>query len=420
MRFFIGFSLLMLVSISCLGKTGLNSICYTLDQSTEKIQGTRADELFEIASVSKIVTSYWAISQLGPDFRFSTRIHTLLVDKGLYDVHIEGGRDPFWGRHLTHLLFAELNRRGIKSIRQLSFDENLIFRWNVMTDYILPAKPTSQEIAVAFRNHLRDLAAEYPRTRREAATIGVSLPTTVSLKATAVIYLPRAEFVSASTAESFVLKSAPLYRYMKEVNMVSNNHVADKVFDYLGGAPAFQSFAQNTLKADAQNIQLINGSGDSFTKGDQPPGAPVIKSYNRASCAAIVRVLIRFEELLQKKYKMDLRDVMAVSGADDSTLNPRYASIPNTLVAKTGTVDPAITLGGLASTAQGKVYFGVFMDTNGPGDWNRARDLVRKSVFDLIDQFGGSKRFAYTPQPFLPFDGQSMAPTSSLKTLPLP
>jgi D-alanyl-D-alanine carboxypeptidase/D-alanyl-D-alanine-endopeptidase (penicillin-binding protein 4) len=104
---------------------------------------------------------------------------------------------------------------------------------------------------------------------------------------------------------------------------------------------------------------------------------------------------------------MSLKDVMAVSGADGGTLSPRFDSIRNSLVAKTGTVDPAVTLAGMLSTNQGEVYFGVFMDTESPADWNNARDQVRDKVMDLMQQFGGRRVFDYTAQSFLPFDSSS-------------
>ena len=98
---------------------------------------------------------------------------------------------------------------------------------------------------------------------------------------------------------------------------------------------------------------------------------------------------------------------MAVSGVDGGTLSPRFDSIPNSMVAKTGTVDPAITLAGLLSTQEGDVYFGILMETQSPADWSSARDRVRSRVMDLLDQFGGRRSFSYAKAAFLPFDASS-------------
>jgi D-alanyl-D-alanine carboxypeptidase len=370
--------------------------------SRSKIQGEHINELFEIASVSKIVTSYWAVQQLGPHFRFGTRIFVTPVGRDVFDVHIQGAQDPFWGRQLTHFLFSELNRNGVREIRKLSFDENLSFRWLVISDNVEPESPTPQEIASSIARHIRALANEYPRTRQEAAAVGMTLPKSLSLNAQAVEFMPAAAFRPSSDAKSFVVKSAPLYRYLKEMNTVSNNHVADKIFETLGGVQSFRGFVQTNLNMSDRDLVFINGSGNSIVVNGS--GA---KDYNRATCEAILRVQRQMQAVLQSKYGMSLKDVMAVSGADGGTLSPRFDSIRNSMVAKTGTVDPAVTLSGVLSTVQGEVYFGVFMDTQSPADWNNARDQVRNKVMDLIQQFGGRRTFDYVAQSFLPFDRSS-------------
>lgn len=397
------FSILLSLAIHVEAKTSLNSACYMLDEGARsKIQGEHTNELFEIASVSKVVTSYWAIHQLGPQFRFSTRIFITPVGRDVFDVHIQGARDPFWGRQLTHFLFSELNRNGVREIRKLSFDENLGFRWLVISDNVETEVLTPQEIADSIARHIRALPSEYPRTRQEAANLGMTLPKTLSLKAQAVEFVPAAAFRPTSGTKSFFVKSAPLYRYLKEMNTVSNNHVADRLFEILGGIQNFRNFMQSNLNLDDRDLVFVNGSGNSIAGANGG-----VKDYNRATCEAIIRVQYQMQSELHSKYGMSLKDVMSVSGADGGTLSPRFDSIRNSMVAKTGTVDPAVTLAGVLSTNQGEVYFGVFMNTNSPADWNNARDQVRDKVMDLIQQYGGRRTFEYTARSFLPFDNSS-------------
>lgn len=384
-------------------------MCYMLDNGGHtNIVGDDANKLFEIASVSKIVTSYWALRELGPQFRFGTRIYITPVARDLFDVHIQGSQDPFWGRQLTHFLFSELNKSGVREVRKLTFDENLGFRWGVLTDNIDPQNPSSQEIADSIARHIRALANEYPRTRQEAAAVGVVLPKNLSLRAHSVEFQSAADFRPASDTASFVLKSAPLFRYLKEMNIVSNNHVADRLFAVLGGVNRFRPFLQAALGMAERDVLFVNGSGNSIV------GANGNKEYNQATCEAIVRIQYQMQSELRSHHGMGLKDVMAVSGADGGTLSPRYDSIPNSLVAKTGTVDPAVTLSGVLSTQQGEVYFGIFMDTTSPSDWNNARDQVRGKVLGLIQKFGGKKQFAYTSRAFLPFDNASVLTSTEL------
>jgi D-alanyl-D-alanine carboxypeptidase len=368
------------------------------------MQGEHVGELFEIASVSKVVTSYWAIRALDPNFKFSTHIHITPVGSHFFDVHIQGSHDPFWGREMTHFLFAQLNKIGVHEIRKLTFDENLIFRWSVISNYIDPINPSFQEIAEAFHNHLKNLPKEYPKTHSEAALLGLYLPKMLSLKAQSVAYLSSFDFKEESQTVTYALQSVPLYRYLKEMNSVSNNHVADHLFNYLGGPEKFKDFIQQDMNLNSKDIQFINGSGNSLT-GINENGESV-KEYNKASCDTMLRILFKVRAQL-KKFGLDLKDVMAVAGTDEGTLKPRYDSLRNSLVAKTGTVDPAVTLAGVISTTQGNVYFGIFMETESSADWSNARDDIRQKVIELMAQFGGRRSISYRTRGFMPFDQDS-------------
>jgi len=395
------FCLVMNFALVVHAKISLNSQCYMIDNGGDfKVIGDDTQRLFEIASVSKVVTAYWALRELGPQFRFGTQVYIMPVARDLFDVHIQGSKDPFWGRQLTHFLFAELNKYGVYNIRNLTFDENLGFRWQVVSDFIEPQYPSADEIAQALDRRIRALAGEYPRTRQEAASLGLSMPKSLAIRAEKVEFQSSSNFRPPSDAKKFVLKSAPLYRYLKEMNIVSNNHVADKLFEILGGVNRFELFLKNTLGMTSSDVAFINGSGNSVvTSGG--------KVYNQATCEAIVRIQYKMQKDLRSQYQMGLKDVMAVSGADGGTLSPRYDAIPNSLTAKTGTVDPAVALSGVLSTQQGEVYFGIFLATTSPSDWVPARNQVRSKVMNLLQTFGGRKAFSYTARAFLPFDSKS-------------
>lgn len=385
-------------------KVTLNSMCYVLGQPGSQVQGERTEEPFEIASVSKVVTAYWAFQRLGPYFRFNTPIHVTPVGENLYDVHIQGARDPFWGRQMTHFLFSELTKKGVTRIRRLSFDEHFIFRWNVVSDFVEPSNPTPAEITKAVRRHITYLSTEYSTTRREAEARKIKMSGSVSLRVTSVVPLAKLKFAPKANTTTYQLKSAPLYRYVKEMNVVSNNHVADHIFDYLGGSEQFKRFIRQDMNMNSDDIHFVNGSGNSLI-GKDDRGA-LVKEYNKASCSSMIRILIKMDADL-KADQLEMKDVLAVSSSDQGTLSPRFDSIPNILAGKTGTVDPAITLAGVVSTAQGDVYFGIFMSTEGAGDWGTARDQVREKVFELIKSHGGHRQFAYAARKFLPFDEYS-------------
>jgi D-alanyl-D-alanine carboxypeptidase len=401
------FLFLLLVSLPTWAKTSMNSMCYLQSTSGATIQGEHNQELFEIASVSKVFTTFWALQELGAQFRFATGVHVTPIAPGQVDVHLEGARDPFWGRQLTHLLVSELYRLGVREIRHLTFDENFKLRWSVVTSFEKPLDPLPAEIEVGLLSHMKALPKEYPQTVQEAAKSGITLSAAEQMKVQFVSYVPKKDFKKQPTTNSMSLKSAPLFRYLKEMNVVSNNHVADKLYENLGGTDAFKAFFKKSLGLDGDQLRFINGSGNSVVIGNDPSGRP-IKQYNKATCDTLIRVVVALQNELVNKQGLDLTAVLAVSKSDQGTMSPRYDGIPNTAIAKTGTVDPAVTMTGVLSTAAGNIFFGVLLKTDSVADWEEARDQVRTRVYELIAKFGGARPVAYSPSLFLPFDGKSV------------
>lgn len=389
-------------------KSEMNAMCYLEDKSGAVIEGTNAQNMYEIASVSKIVTSYWALRVLGPNFRFLTQVHIDPVDKDTSDVHIGGGSDPYFGREMTHFLFSELQRNGVTKIRNLTFDENFSLFWSVREKPTLSIDPSRKDIEVVLRQKLRLSSAEYTATRLQAKKMGILLEPKLNTRISNIKFRALREYAPSATTRTLNLRSAPLVAYLKEMNRNSNNHVADHLFNFLGGTIEFQNFIKIRLDLDSNDIRLINGSGDRILVTDEKNKQQ--KEYNEASCEAVVSIIsaIRFELRING---YDLQNIMAVSGLDPgTTLGGRYASsqVSGAVVAKTGSVDPAITLAGMITTEQGNVYFGILYKTRSPSDWNSARNKIRDNVIGLMNKFGGKNEIEdYSSTLFLPFDDKS-------------
>lgn len=396
------------VSSQAIAKSEMNSMCYLEDKQGAVIEGTNAQNMYEIASVSKIVTSYWALRVLGPNFRFLTQIYVDPVDKDTFDVHIAGGWDPYFGREMTHFLFSELQRNSVSKIRNLTFDENFTLFWSVRENPTWSIDPTRRDIEIVLRQKLRLSSAEYTATRLKAKKIGLLLEPKLKTRISNIMFKSVQAYIPTTTTRTFELHSAPLVAYLKEMNRNSNNHVADHLFNFLGGVTEFQNFIKIGLNLETDDIRLINGSGDRILVTDEKRKTQ--KTYNEASCEALVTILsaIRFELRING---YDLQNIMAVSGLDaDTTLGGRYASsqVSGAVVAKTGSVDPAITLAGMVTTEQGNVYFGILYKTRNPSDWNTARNKIRDNVIGLINKFGGKNEIDdYSTTSFLPFDEKS-------------
>lgn len=398
----------VLVSQGAWSKARLNSMCYLEDRTKAEVKGSNSQRLYEIASLSKIVTSFWALKNLGPYYRFKTRLYVAEVSDGVYDVHVAGGRDPYFGREMTHFLVSELYRLNIRAIRNLSFDENFVFNWTVRERPVPSYSVIPLRTEAWLKDRLKFDARQYTATRKYAQSMGVSMEPAPQVRIGNIHFLAKSEFAPTGQFKTIELKSVTLVKYLKEMNRVSNNHVADRLFEFLGGTNAFQAFIKKELDFTLEDIRFVNGSGDSYTI-ENTEGQKK-KVYNEASCDALVHVLDSTRTLL-KKSGLDLEDIMAVSGQDaKSTLKGRYAnpSISGAMVAKTGTVNPAVALAGMISTEKGDVYFGILYGTDGPADWRRGRDAIRNQVGSLMGKYGGKETIrGYHSQAFLPFDASS-------------
>jgi D-alanyl-D-alanine carboxypeptidase/D-alanyl-D-alanine-endopeptidase (penicillin-binding protein 4) len=405
-----------LLSTLALAKSEMNSMCYLEDKEGAVVEGSNAQKMYEIASVSKIVTSFWAINSLGPDFRFTTRLFVDAAGNGAYDVHIAGSEDPYFGREMTHFLFSELQRNGITKIRNLTFDESFSLFWSVREKPTWSIDPSARDIETVLKQKLRLKSAEYTVTRLQAQKQGMKLEPSLKTSITSVKFKSKNDFNPTATTRSFELKSAPLHAYLKEMNRNSNNHVADHLFQIMGGPAEFQKFIKARLNLDPDDINLNNGSGDRIFVKDEKNKSQ--KVYNEASCEALVNIISAIRVDL-KKSNYDIQHIMAVSGVDpQTTLGGRYSSkqMAGAVVAKTGSVDPAITLAGMITTEQGNVYFGILYKTRSASDWPSARNQIRNNVMGLMNKFGGKNAIDdYSSAAFLPFDDKSAIGEMTLK-----
>ncbi len=73
------------------------SYCYTNERG--ELEGKNVELRIRLASVSKLITSLWAVDQLGPDYRFETK---LFIKNG--HLHIKGSYDPFFGNEKAYYL----------------------------------------------------------------------------------------------------------------------------------------------------------------------------------------------------------------------------------------------------------------------------------------------------------------------------
>ncbi|WII72443.1 D-alanyl-D-alanine carboxypeptidase [Bdellovibrio sp. 22V] len=409
-----------LAASSASAKVYVNSMCYMKANSAgQVIEGDqKKKEKFPLASISKVVTSLWAVEKLGPDYRFKTKLHVTRVGNDTYDVHIEGGRDPIFGRNSSYFLISELNRLSIpiKKIETLTFDENFLLDWlseeSPRIGGDTPYYDTIEKQADAVRNSLiADFASairkdRYDSLKNKAARIGVTMASTPTISVRRVEFKPKSAYTKPEGTQTLVYKSAPLRVILKRMNNQSNNYIADTMYWNLGGTTAFQQFIKNSLSMNTDEMEFYLGSGNNANYIYNPN----TDIYNEATCEAMVKVLYKLDKNLEKS-GYELSEVMAVAGVDsDSTVASYGGNFAGSTTAKTGSVNKAKTLAGTVSTKNGEIYFAVLMHTDNRTEWGSANATIKKKVNQLIVDNGGAKSINYKETLPLAFDkGSSLA-----------
>ncbi|MBC7420233.1 MAG: D-alanyl-D-alanine carboxypeptidase [Bdellovibrio sp.] len=388
------------------GALQLQSACY-YNVTSKEHNDTDPNKKIEIASLSKILTSHWALAKLGLGFRFTTKLHITPVDDNTYDLHFEGGFDPVFSRDRLQYVIALLNNNKISQLRHITFDENFIFVDNLTmmaSSDSFPHDPSSPRTKNNLTQALAKFINSYAQTRKRALDLyRVNLPETIKIKHKDLAYKSKADFQAAANERLIEIQSIPLKEILSEMNQHSNNHIADFLFQYLGSAKAYPGFVQKTLSVDLQNFEIRNGSGNPIR---DPAGN---KFYNSTSCAMIISVLSDVKTILGRS-QLGLESIFATVGVDSdakdrSPVSSNYSSpiTDRTVVAKTGTIDPTIGLAGSILTKKGDILFAILYGTDGPKEWKQARVKILEDITTVLEK-NEADQITPKDQLFLSFD----------------
>ena len=338
----------------------LQSYCYSDPKDFKVVQGLNVDKKFPIASVSKLVTSYWALSTKGPNFTYLSVVHVTPVGNGEFDLHLQGSHDPYFGQEKLHYIISKLNEKGITKIRHLTFDENFIY----LKDVDIERNPLKEKAGFPWKNyfvsqvgHVRTLAElkkglldTYAYSVKHLATANIKLLPKVEFTVKDMDFLDSKQFTRTNVTKSFALRSAPLYKLLKEMNRNSNNFAAVEIFKMLGGREKFAAFIKQQLGFGPESIDFYEGSGN------RAANEPV---YNQATCRALLVVFKNLGDVAQKNH-LDIDDIVSVMG-EEGLVDEGFPYINDSNsgsgVAKTGTSAAAMTLGGMLNTKPQRMYF---------------------------------------------------------------
>ncbi len=396
-----------------------HSFCYT-DELGE-IKGSNPNMKVRLASVSKLITSYWALEKLGADYQYKSEFY--LVDKHL---HIVGDLDPIYSKRKLFFLLSQLNNLGIHELDKITFDKNLIVYANAedYTGDIL--RMTTSRSATNLKDFFH--TPDWNRLKVAYKEFIESTPTEVidnlqiredledlKLSVKSVSFVERNPLKDSPEAKRTIHLSPIIVKYLKAMNIKSNNFIADQVFNKLGGEKEFDKFIKDKIATWVPNLDVERtnfSKNESSIKLYSGSGLPEFKNSERldnfATCSIIVRIVEEMDKKLNEIGK-SLAKIAAVSGSDvdktgatQSTIRARFLSpkVKDSLMVKTGTLFHTSTLAGKVSANNGAHYFGIFHQLRGwKGNAKASQDEI---VEKLIEVNGGAQKVHYEKEFFFP------------------
>lgn len=365
------------------------SYCYT--DEAGKVEGVNVDMRIRLASVSKLLTSLWSVDKLGVDYKYDIK----LFIKG-NNLHIQGSYDPFLGNEKMFFLVSQLNELGYTSFDTITFDKNLMINPDVQ--YASDQYPTMNSVTNGryLKNYFntktwsKDDKLEY--ANYYALAKAGKFRKDVNFEVANVQYVEANPFAANDEAvRVLTLFSPPLYKYLKEMNIRSNNNVAETIFRQLGGAAKFQEYMNDKYKLTEQEVKFYTGSGLPFFVDGE-------RKDNYSSCSVMLNLLSELKKSTEKQGQ-ELEDLVAVPGSDGGTFRNRLfpADYKNSFVAKTGTLMHTSTLAGAMNTQSGFSFFGIF---NQSTDIEGSKTVQNSMVKSIMTNLGGPKNFDYTVEGF--------------------
>lgn len=344
---------------------------------------SNSDEAFNPASNVKIATAYAVLKVFGPDFRFPTNVWTDgQVDKStgtLYGNLYISGRDPIFNYEHAVLIANELNRLGITTVTG-----DLVITGDFIMNYNASAQRAGNSLYATLDSSKRSAAANraWGNYLINSAKLG-KVPSAPSVSINGSMSV---QSVPNTAKLLFSHESAPMRAIVKATLCYSNNFLAERLGDMLGGHYAVARIVHLNANVAPEDFTLASSSG---------------LGVNRVTPRAMMNLLRAFRNDLSKN-DMNFADIMPVAGVDRGTLEGRFDSdfARGSVVGKTGTLgrtDGGVsTLAGEIQTRGGKVLFVIF---NQRGGVRAFRNFQNSFVSLVQSQLGGADSLGYAHIP---------------------
>jgi D-alanyl-D-alanine carboxypeptidase/D-alanyl-D-alanine-endopeptidase (penicillin-binding protein 4) len=342
-----------------------------------------ADQPFNPASAVKLATALDALRTFGPKHRFATTFWiTGAFDKATGTVTgdlVVSGRDPSFHDEHAVAVARELNQLGIKTVTG-----DLV----VAPRFSMNFSPSSQRSGERLYDTLD--ATRRPAAASKAWTDSrFAMGDAEALRSTPSVAVMGAVYVDAVPKGARVVSthySPALVDVLKVLLCYSNNFMAERLGDQLGGAQGVEDFLSRELGFRRGDFRLSSTSG---------------LGVNRLTPRQMMKVYRALLDTLHES-KLKAADILPVAGVDPGTLQKRYADKPNrgSVIAKTGTLPRtdggASALVGQMRTHDGATLLFVILDQR--GSVVRFRQWQDALVSDVQGSRGGPLAFTYAPQ----------------------
>ncbi len=352
----------------------------TLDGKTVAAQ--YEDQPFNPASSVKLATALIALRTLGPQHRFTTGVWT---DGALDKINgtINGnlyfsGTDPSFHYEHAVMISRQLNDLGIHAI-----SGNLIVSPGFTMNFSWSARHSGEQLRDALDTSLRSEEATrawiYERTALNDQT---------GLKASpSVTVMGEVQVDSAASQATLLLthRSSKLVDILKVLLCYSNNFMAERIGETIGGTESVRQQLINLLGISPADVQLASLSG---------------LGINRIAPRVMMKIFRALQTELTKN-NLPASDILPVAGVDPGTLQDRFSDplSRGSVIAKTGTLvrtdGGASSLVGEMKTANGGILLFVIM--NQRGSVFRFRENQDYLVKQIQNTFAGPKAFPYKP-----------------------
>ena len=285
------------------------------------------------ASLTKIATTLATIDKWGAKHQFPTNIYiTGEINGGVVvgDLIVRGGGDPLFVWEEAIALGNALNQLGIKEIQGnvLVTDK---FYMNFESESLIAGELLQQALN-------KDLWISPITQQYLQMPVGTKQPEIViSGEVKAIEQIP--------TNATLLIRhrSLPIAEILRQMNIYSNNKMAQMLTDLIGGANMLAKTSAKIAGFPATEIKLINGSG--------------LGEENQISPRAVCQMLMAIDRLLQPDDYSAI-DLFPTAGRDIvGTVQNR--GIPTGTAIKTGTLDNVSALAGVIPSDRHNVYFSI-------------------------------------------------------------